>query len=65
MTCNLIPEDDLQRVLYTLHNNTEQFGMKILPLKNKVMVFKGQIPVISKTAIDDIILTFDCRWPLN
>jgi hypothetical protein len=36
-----------------MHNTTKQLGVKILPLKSKVMTFKGQVPIRSKPAIDD------------
>jgi hypothetical protein len=49
-------EDYLQRVLYTLHTPTKQFGMKISTLKSKVMAFRGQVPIRSKIVIDNTIL---------
>jgi hypothetical protein len=48
-------EDDLQRTLHTLHNITKQFGMKICPLKSKVMGLKRQIPMRSKIVLDNTI----------
>jgi hypothetical protein len=47
-------EHELQIALYTLHNTTEQFGMNIFPLKSKIMAFKGQVPIQSKIATDNI-----------
>jgi len=40
--------DDLQRSLYTLHNSAERFGTEIPPLKSKVVVFIGYIPMRRK-----------------
>jgi hypothetical protein len=49
-------EDDFQRALYTLHNITTEFGTEISPLKSKVMAFTGQVPIRSKTVINNIVL---------
>jgi len=49
-------EDCLQRGLRTLYNTTKQFGMKIPPLKSKIMVFKGEVAIRSKTVTDNTIL---------
>jgi hypothetical protein len=46
-------EDDLQRTLYASRNTVKQFGMKIYPLKSKVMVFEEHVPVSSKTVTDN------------
>jgi hypothetical protein len=43
------------RALYTLQNTTKQFGMKISPLKFKVMAFKEQVPITSKTVTDNTL----------
>jgi hypothetical protein len=45
-------EDDLQRALYSLHKSTKAFGMKISPLKPKVMAFRGQVSVRVKIVIE-------------
>jgi hypothetical protein len=39
-----------------LHNTTEEFGMKVSPLKPEVMTCKEQVLVRSKTVIDNTIL---------
>jgi hypothetical protein len=52
---NTVLYADDQRALYILHNTTKQFGMKIALLKSKVVAFKGQVPVKSKTVIDNTI----------
>jgi hypothetical protein len=42
--------------LYTLHNTTRQFGMKISSLKSKVMEFKGKVPNRSEIVTDNTLL---------
>jgi hypothetical protein len=37
-------EGDLERPLFTLHNNTKQFRMEISALKSDVTTFRGQFP---------------------
>jgi predicted DNA-binding transcriptional regulator len=49
-------ENYLHIVLYTLHNTTKQFGMKISPIKYEVMLCKRQVPIRSKILINNTIL---------
>jgi len=53
--CHVISITTLKkRALHSLHNNTMQSGLKMCPLKSRLMVFTGQNPVRSKTVIDNI-----------
>jgi len=54
-------EDDLQRTLYASRNTVKQFGMKISPLKSKVMTFKGRVRVpTGNNFVLGLVYTFIC-----
>jgi len=48
--------NDLQTILHTLHNTTNQFGMRVSPPKSKVMTFKGEAPIKCKIVTNNTML---------
>jgi hypothetical protein len=50
-------DDDFRTGLYTSHNTTKQYGMKTSPPKSKVVAFKGEVPIRSRTVINNMVRT--------